>query len=85
MVSVTVEEGGFKVFNLGYRCENNTCDNNSVYRSTDAEQFSMKHITYGTDIIAHIGNLRFKEHKTRSEITTILSEKQVKISKRQVQ
>ena len=45
----------------------------------------MKHITYGMDVIAHIGHLRFKEHKTRLEITDILTEKQIKISERQVQ
>lgn len=83
--TISTLKGEFKVINLGYRCENNACENNSVYRSAEAEQLSMKHITYGMDVIAHIGHLRFKEHKTRSEIATILSEKQVKISERQVQ
>ncbi|TCP16699.1 hypothetical protein EV207_1862 [Scopulibacillus darangshiensis] len=64
---------------------NDSCSNNTVYRSAEAEQLSMKHITYGMDVIARIGHLRFKEHKTRSEIATILTEMQVKISERQVQ
>ncbi|CAI9386359.1 TPA: transposase [Acinetobacter baumannii] len=83
--TISTLKGEFKVINLGYRCENNGCENNTVYRSAEAEQLSMKHITYGMDVIAHIGHLRFKEHKTRSEIATILAEKQVKISERQVQ
>ncbi|WP_400242607.1 transposase [Niallia sp. JL1B1071] len=83
--TISTLKGEFKVINLGYRCENNSCDNHIVYRSAEAEQLSMKHITYGMDVIAHIGHLRFKEHKTRLEITDILTEKQIKISERQVQ
>ena len=83
--TISTLKGEFKTINLGYRCENNSCSNDTVYRSAEAEQLSMKHITYGMDVIAYIGYLRFKEHKTRSEIATILSEKEVKISERQVQ
>src|SRR5690606_38240970 len=82
--TISTLKGEFKVINLGYRCESNACENNTVYRSAEAEQLSMKHITYGMDVIAHIGHLRFKEHKTRSEIASILVEKKVKISERQV-
>lgn len=78
-------DGEFKIINLGYRCENSHCSNHTVYRSAEAEQLSMKHITYGMDVIAHIGHLRFKEHKTRSEIASLLTDKKVKISERQVQ
>ncbi|WP_132748751.1 transposase [Scopulibacillus darangshiensis] len=83
--TISTLEGEFKIINLGYRCVNDSCSNNTVYRSAEAEQLSMKHITYGMDVIARIGHLRFKEHKTRSEIATILTEMQVKISERQVQ
>lgn len=78
-------DGEFKIVNLRYRCENSSCSNTTVYRSAQAEQLSMKHITYGMDVIAYIGHLRFKEHKTRTEIASILQEKKVKISDRQVQ
>ncbi|AXI39419.1 hypothetical protein CX649_07065 [Bacillaceae bacterium ZC4] len=71
--------------NMGYRCENPSCSNTTVYRSAQAEHLSMKHITYGMDVIAYIGHLRFKEHKARTEMASILKEKKVKISDRQVQ
>lgn len=83
--TISTLDGEFKIINLGYRCENSNCSNNTVYRSAEAEQHSMKHITYGMDVIAHIGHLRFKEHKTRSEIASLLTDKNVKISERQVQ
>lgn len=83
--TISTLDGEYRIINLGYRCENSDCSNQTVYRSAEAEQLSMKHITYGMDVIAHIGHLRFKEHKTRSEIAAILTKKHVKISERQVQ
>ncbi|MBU9711030.1 transposase [Evansella tamaricis] len=83
--TISTLEGEVKVINLGYRCDNETCSNDTTYRSAQAEHISMKHITYGMDVIANIGYLRFQEHKTRTEIMEILNEKQVKISDRQVQ
>ncbi|MCM3763295.1 transposase, partial [Alkalihalobacillus oceani] len=83
--TISTLKGEVKIVNLGYRCQNEECSNTTVFRSAKAEHISMKHITYGMDVIAYIGHLRFKEHKTRGEIATILNEKQVKISERQVQ
>jgi len=83
--TVSTLNGEFKIINLGYRCGNDACDNRTVYRSAEAEQISMKHITYGMDVIAHIGHLRFKEHHTRSEIASTLMDQGIKISERQVQ
>mgnify|MGYP006899961458 FL=1 len=83
--TISTLDGEFKIVNMGYRCENPSCSNTTVYRSAQAEHLSMKHITYGMDVIAYIGHLRFKEHKARTEMASILKEKKVKISDRQVQ
>lgn len=71
---------------MGYRCTNKDRPYpDTVYRSAQADQLSMKHITYGMDVIAYVGKLRFEDHKTRSEIMEVLNNKGIVISERHVQ
>jgi len=75
------------VTNLGFRCENPDCPfGRTVYRSAEGEARQIKGSGYGLDVVAHIGHLRFTEHRTREEIWRQLTEhKRVQISERHVQ
>ena len=74
------------IVNMGYRCTNSECKNlSTVHRSAQADHLSLKHITYGIDVIAYVGELRFKEHKTRKEIMDILNAQGIIVSERHVQ
>lgn len=83
---VSTLTGVKKIINMGYRCGNAKCDfSHVVYRSAEAESLSMKHTTYGMDVIALVGHLRFKEHKTRTEIALELNQRGIKTTDRNVQ
>src|SRR6266487_4942327 len=75
------------VTNLGYRCPAPECSGRgAVFRSARAEARQIKGSTYGVDVIAHIGALRFGQHHTRTEIWHHLNtETVVQISDRHVQ
>ncbi len=75
------------VTNLGYRCSAPECPGHrAVFRSARAEARQVKGSTYGVDVIAHIGALRFGQHRTRTEIWEHLdTETAVQISDRHVQ
>jgi hypothetical protein len=74
--TISTLHGVKTIVNKGYRCANPECKNAStVHRSAQAEHLSVKHITYGMDVLAFVGELRFKEHKTRKEIMDILNER----------
>jgi hypothetical protein len=84
--TVVTLEGVFKIVNMGYRCGNEQCSNReTVYRSAEAERYSMKYVTFGMDVLALIGQLRFKEHKHRGEIAAELLKRGIKTSERNVQ
>jgi transposase len=75
------------VTNLGYRCPAAECPGHgAVFRSARAEARQVKGSSYGVDVIAHIGALRFGQHHTRTEIWHHLNtETVVQISDRHVQ
>ena len=75
------------VTNLGYRCSVPECPGHqAVFRSAQAEARQVKGSTYGLDVIAHIGALRFGQHHTRTEIWRhVNTETPVQISDRHVQ
>ncbi|WP_027416910.1 transposase [Aneurinibacillus terranovensis] len=84
--TISTLKGVLTLVNMGYRCSNKNCSHpETVYRSAQADQLSMKHITYGMDVLAYVGQLRFKEHKTRKEIMDILNTEGVTVSERHVQ
>ncbi len=75
------------VTSLGFRCANPGCPfARTVYRSARAEARQVKWSGYGLDVVAHIGHLRFGQHRTREEIWRHLAEETpVQISERHVQ
>lgn len=83
--TVVTLEGVFKIVNMGYRCVNAQCTDQNVYRSAEAESYSMKYVTFGMDVLALVGQLRFKEHKHRGEIAKELLQRGVQTSERNVQ
>lgn len=56
-----------------------------AYKSAEAEMFSMKHSSYGYDVICFIGELRFKQHRTAKEIAAALNERGIPTSERHAQ
>ena len=75
------------VTNLGFRCENPECSfGRTVYRSAQGEARQIKGSGYGLDVVAHIGHLRFTEHRTREEIWQKLAEhRHIRVSERHIQ
>lgn len=80
-------DGVAHVTNLGFRCENADCAfGRTVYRSARAEARQVRGSGYGLDVVAHVGHLRFAQHRTREEIWRRLTEETpVAISERHVQ
>src|SRR6266511_745862 len=63
------------VTSLGFRCPNRGCAfQRTVFRSARAEARQVKGSGYGLDVVAHIGALRFGQHRTREEIWRHLCE-----------
>lgn len=75
------------VTSLGYRCRTPGCPfGHTIYRSARAEARQVKGSGYGLDVVAHIGALRFGQHRTREEIWRhLVNETPVQISERHVQ
>ncbi len=75
------------VTSLGFRCPNRGCAfQRTVFRSARAEARQVKGSGYGLDVVAHIGALRFGQHRTREEIWRHLCEQTpVQVSERHVQ
>jgi hypothetical protein len=62
-----------KITSYAYHCTNKTCPKpQEIYRSTQAELLSLKYYQFSLDIIAKVGHLYFREHKTIDEITQTL-------------
>lgn len=80
-------DGSEHLTNLGYRCSEPACAFvRSVYRSAQAEARQVKGSGYGLDVVAYIGQLRFRQHRTRTEIWQQLQdETPIQLSERQVQ
>lgn len=84
--NISTLHGVIRAWSIGFRCSNSQCPHvDSVYRSAEAEMLSMKHSSYGFDVLALVGELRFKHHKTRQEIADELNARGVKTSDRNVQ
>jgi hypothetical protein len=75
------------VTSLGFRCRNPGCRvPRAVYRSAQAEARQVKGAGYGLDIVAHIGHLRYGQHRTRAEIwEQLCRETPVRLCERHVQ
>ncbi len=76
-----------KVTNWGYRCANREtiCPKpDKVYRSAMADGLAIKKYTFGLDVIVFVGQQRFGEFRSLSEIHQSLAERGVSISERRV-
>jgi hypothetical protein len=76
--------GTIYAVSMGYKCPNHDCPMDVVYRSALAESLSLKYYSFGLDVIAAIGDMRFSENKTIGEIHCELL-KSISISEREIQ
>jgi hypothetical protein len=73
-------------WSMAYKCKNSECPKVGVsYKSAEAEMLSMKHSSYGYDVLCLVGELRFKRHMTITEIMEDLHERGVVVSERYTQ
>jgi hypothetical protein len=71
------------ITSYAYRCKNKACSKpQQTYRSTEAEMLSLKYYQFSIDVIAKIGHLYFKEHKTIDKIKQTLCK--LKISRSEI-
>ena len=80
---ITQLTGTIYAVSMGYRCPNDECSLDVVYRSKEAESLSLKYYSFGMDVIARIGEMRFSRNQTLGEIHSELKES-VSISEREV-
>lgn len=84
--NVITLNGIIQAWNMAYNCPNQNCQyQNSYYKSVEADSLCMKHTSYGFDVLALVGKLRFKYHMTISEIAEELRDVGVPTSERNVQ
>ena len=75
--------GTIYAVSMGYKCPNDDCSMD-IYRSAVSESLSLKYYSFGLDVIAAIGNMRFSENKTIGEIHSEML-KSISISEREIQ
>jgi len=79
-------DGVIEAWSMAYGCPNESCEYCGVtYKSAEAEGLSMKHTSYGFDVLCRVGELRFKYHMTRAEIAEELTRIGVPTSERYAQ
>jgi hypothetical protein len=66
-----------KITSYAYRCKNKQCQNQTTYRSAEAEMICLKYYQFSIDIIAKIGHLYFHEHQTIDQIKQTLGKLQI--------
>ncbi len=78
--------GVIHAWSMAYACPNENCSHAGVtYKSAEAEALSMKHSSYGYDVLCLVGELRFKRHRTCKEIADALNERGIVTSERYAQ
>lgn len=81
--NISTLQGVIQVWNMAYFCPSEACSPlRRYFRSAQADALCMKHTSYGFDVLALVGDLRFKQHKTIGEITEALNERGVATSER---
>jgi hypothetical protein len=84
--NISTLRGVIQSWNMAYSCPNANCAYTRVYyKSAEANSLCMKHTSYGFDLLALVGQLRFKQHMTIAEITQDLNERGVATSERNSQ
>uniref|UniRef100_UPI001D134FC1 transposase n=1 Tax=Cohnella sp. REN36 TaxID=2887347 RepID=UPI001D134FC1 len=81
--NISTLHGVIQVWNMAYHCPHEECGNLTRYfRSAEADALCMKHTSYGFDVLALVGELRFKHHQTIAEITEELTRRGIATSVR---
>lgn len=84
--NISTLNGVIQAWNMAYLCSNSNCSYpKTYYKSAEADSLAMKHTSYGFDVLALVGQLRFKHHMTIAEITEELTERGVSTSERNSQ
>lgn len=84
--NISTLNGVIQAWSMAYVCSNTNCTYpKTYYKSAEADSLAMKHTSYGFDVLALVGQLRFKHHMTIAEITEELSERGVATSERNAQ
>lgn len=84
--NINMLNGVIQAWSMAYKCSNANCPYpNNYYKSAEAELLSMKHTSYGFDVLALVGQLRFQQHMTIGEITEALNQRGVVTSERNSQ
>jgi len=83
---ISTVNGVIDAWSMAYACHNPACSHAGVsYKSAEAEMLSMKHSSYGYDVLALVGELRFKQHMTVKELADALNERGIPTSERHAQ
>lgn len=83
---ISTLNGVIYAWSMAYACPNENCSHTGVtYKSAEAEALSMKHSSYGYDVLCLVGELRFKQHRTCKEIADALNERGIITSERYAQ
>jgi hypothetical protein len=84
--NISTLNGVVQAWSMAYICSNPCCSYpKTYYKSAEADLLAMKHTSYGFDVLALVGQLRFKHHMTIAEITEELTERGVATSERNSQ
>src|SRR4030065_2726040 len=75
--------GTIYAVSMGYRCCKDDCSS-TIYRSAMAESLSLKYYSFGMDVIAKVGEMRFNWNRTLGEIHSEMM-KSILISEREIQ
>lgn len=82
---VATLQGIIEVWNMAYHCPNSVCGKPKRYfRSVQADALCLKHTSYAYDVLALVGEMRFKRHMTVTEISEALTERGIPTSERHV-
>ena len=78
--------GGVRLIKHVLSCTMPTCPQRGISeRPIDEGRWSLPRYTFGMDVIAYVGELRYQRQRTLPEIHTALSQQQVSISLKEVQ
>src|SRR5436305_1474480 len=83
--TVTTSQGVYDLRLVVHQCQNKGCQKYyKRYRPDEEGSWPLPHATLGLDVIALVGRLRFREHRSRKEIHRELLQHGVQIAERTV-
>ncbi len=83
--TVMTLDGGLKLTLKIRRCVNPSCARyHKPYRPEEEGRLALPQVEFGLDVIAHIGTLRYHEHRTVPEIHQTLHQRSLAIAERTV-